>query len=117
MAVREQNLHLSRCPNFRDRLSSLSGQCSLRLLITVISNGSRGVYLFFAFSGMILALPFARYYLAEGNKVSLKKYYMRRVTRLEPPWVLSLLLFTVVFAIGMHGLPAGYLWHALARAC
>jgi peptidoglycan/LPS O-acetylase OafA/YrhL len=51
-----------------------------------------GVPLFFVISGFILALPFAQHYLRSQAHVSLPKYYLRRVTRLEPPYVLSLLL-------------------------
>jgi peptidoglycan/LPS O-acetylase OafA/YrhL len=56
-----------------------------RWLEQPLSNGFRGVTLFFVISGMILALPFARQYL-ESRPVSLRKYYLRRVTRLEPPY-------------------------------
>jgi peptidoglycan/LPS O-acetylase OafA/YrhL len=54
-------------------------------LFSMIGNGDRGVRLFFIISGMILAMPFARQYLLQAKKVSLRKYYMRRLTRLEPP--------------------------------
>lgn len=84
-------------------------------LFYAIGNGDRGVRLFFVISGMILAMPFARYALAQGNKVSLQKYYMRRVTRLEPPYILSVLLFTALIAVYFRGVPLqGYGWHALA---
>lgn len=55
----------------------------------------RGVELFFAISGFILTLPFARSYLAEGRQVNLSWYFLRRLTRLEPPYVLNLLLLAV----------------------
>jgi peptidoglycan/LPS O-acetylase OafA/YrhL len=51
-----------------------------------------GVPLFFVISGFILALPFAKHYVANQPRVPLSKYYLRRVTRLEPPYLLSLLL-------------------------
>ena len=60
------------------------------------AQGYSGVELFFAISGFILALPFAAHYLNGAPKVSLKKYYLRRLTRLEPPYVLAALgLFTL----------------------
>lgn len=62
------------------------------LLNYIIYNGYHGVPLFFAISGFILALPFANYYIAGGKKVGFKGYLMRRVTRLEPPYIISLLL-------------------------
>jgi peptidoglycan/LPS O-acetylase OafA/YrhL len=55
-----------------------------------------GVPLFFVISGFILALPFARHYLRKEPRVSLSKYYLRRVTRLEPPYLLALLLMFVL---------------------
>jgi peptidoglycan/LPS O-acetylase OafA/YrhL len=86
-----------------------------KALFWAINNGDRGVELFFVISGMILAMPFARYYLAKGKEVSLRKYYMRRVTRLEPPYILSMILFSAMLAIYMHGrLTPHYGLHALA---
>jgi peptidoglycan/LPS O-acetylase OafA/YrhL len=55
--------------------------------------GHFGVHLFFVISGFILALPFARKYLAGLTPPSLRSYYLRRVTRIEPPYVLCLILF------------------------
>jgi peptidoglycan/LPS O-acetylase OafA/YrhL len=56
----------------------------------VLSNGHIGVYLFFAISGFILALPFGREPDLINAKVSLKKYYLRRLTRLEPPYLICM---------------------------
>ncbi len=55
-----------------------------------------GVELFFAISGFILALPFALHHLGHGKKVSIRKYFLRRITRLEPPYLLSLVLLTIL---------------------
>ena len=65
----------------------------------VMSEGGIGVNVFFAISGFILALPFARQRLFGITKVSLKGYYIRRLTRLEPPYVISLLLFLLVHGV------------------
>jgi peptidoglycan/LPS O-acetylase OafA/YrhL len=54
--------------------------------------GQKGVELFFAISGFILAVPFARQYLLRERKVRLKSYFLRRLTRLEPPYLISLIL-------------------------
>lgn len=51
-----------------------------------------GVQLFFAISGFILALPFAREHLNGQPRVSLKQYYFRRLTRLEPPFLINLII-------------------------
>ena len=55
-----------------------------------LSKGDRGVELFFVLSGFILCMPFAHQYINNGKKVQLKKYYLRRVTRLEPPYILAI---------------------------
>lgn len=55
-----------------------------------LSKGDRGVELFFVLSGFILCMPFAHHYINAGKKIMLKKYYMRRVTRLEPPYILAI---------------------------
>lgn len=57
----------------------------------IFSQGGLGVDVFFAISGFILGLPFAKYYLTEGRKVNLKSYFIRRLTRLEPPYLIALL--------------------------
>lgn len=65
--------------------------------------GDRGVHLFFVISGFILALPFARHYLTAEPAVNLKKYFWRRLTRLEPPYILNILFFFVLFhLINLH---------------
>ena len=60
-----------------------------------ILTGEYGVPLFFVISGFILALPFAQYHLYGERKPKLSKYLLRRVTRLEPPYLIAL---TVLFA-------------------
>jgi peptidoglycan/LPS O-acetylase OafA/YrhL len=70
-----------------------------------------GVPLFFAISGMILGLPFARYWLMRGPKVSLRRYFLRRVTRLEPPYIASLFLLVAVKYLGHRGTIAAMLPH------
>jgi peptidoglycan/LPS O-acetylase OafA/YrhL len=52
--------------------------------------GHVGVELFFAISGFILGLPFARQYLGQAEPVRLQAYYLRRLTRLEPPYLIQL---------------------------
>jgi peptidoglycan/LPS O-acetylase OafA/YrhL len=64
----------------------------------VMLRGWFGVQLFFAISGFILALPFAQQHLGGAEPVSLKKYFLRRLTRLEPPYLINL---TVMLAIAL----------------
>lgn len=53
----------------------------------------RGVELFFAISGFILGLPFASARLLNTPAVNLKQYFLRRLTRLEPPYIISLFVW------------------------
>lgn len=57
----------------------------------ILGNGHLGVELFFVTSGFVLSLPFANYYLKKGKKVYLKQYFLRRITRLEPPYFLIMI--------------------------
>jgi peptidoglycan/LPS O-acetylase OafA/YrhL len=58
----------------------------------VILEGGQGVSFFFMISGFILALPFIKEKMSAGPPVSLKKYYLRRLTRLEPPYLAALFI-------------------------
>jgi peptidoglycan/LPS O-acetylase OafA/YrhL len=51
--------------------------------------GFRGVELFFVISGFILGLPFAAHHIEGAPPVNLRKYYLRRLTRLEPPYIVT----------------------------
>ena len=71
------------------------------LLVRILGNGDRGVLLFFVISGYVLARPFLRQHLRHGKPVALGAYFQRRVTRLEPPYILALLLFAfALWSIG-----------------
>ncbi|MDF1852691.1 MAG: acyltransferase [Verrucomicrobiales bacterium] len=61
--------------------------------------GSLGVQLFFLISGFILGLPFARASLGEGRRVALKTFYLRRLTRLEPPLIIHLTVMLGLYVI------------------
>lgn len=65
----------------------------------VLMHGHLGVLLFFVISGFILGMPFAKHHLAKAPPVGLGQYYLRRLTRLEPPYVLVMtaLLFGAVY--------------------
>jgi peptidoglycan/LPS O-acetylase OafA/YrhL len=68
----------------------------------LVDRGGRGVLLFFAISGFILAQPFLRQHLQHGKAVSVGAFFKRRLTRLEPPYILSLLLYAIGQAIYQH---------------
>jgi peptidoglycan/LPS O-acetylase OafA/YrhL len=64
--------------------------------------GGRGVGLFFVISGFILSLPFAKWRLNGERKVLLKNYYLRRLTRLEPPYIIALIIFFIANVWILH---------------
>lgn len=55
-----------------------------------------GLKSFFAISGFVLALPFARTHLSGAPRPSLQAYYLRRLTRIEPPYIISLVIFMLL---------------------
>ena len=61
----------------------------------MFENGQYGVHLFFVLSGFLLALPFAKWRLGLGARPMLRTYYLRRLTRLEPPYIVSMLILFV----------------------
>lgn len=67
----------------------------------LLSKGFLGVFVFFVISGFILGLPFAKFYLVNGRPIDIKKFYIKRLTRLEPPYILvmTLLLIGAVFIV------------------
>jgi peptidoglycan/LPS O-acetylase OafA/YrhL len=79
-----------------DSISSVQGY---ELVTTFYKNGWQGVELFFAISGFIIGLPFAKQYILGGRKISYKSYFLRRVTRLEPPYLIMIILLYFLFAM------------------
>lgn len=67
-----------------------------QLISFIAGRGFVGVYIFFVISGFILALPFASHYLHNTRQIYLKNYYWRRVTRLEPPYILAMTSFFII---------------------
>ena len=82
-------------------------------LYLLFNLGNIGVQLFFVLSGFILALPFAEHHLLGAPKVPLKGYYYRRLTRLEPPYIVNLLLLFSARVL-LAGTALGLLPHLLA---
>lgn len=65
-----------------------------------VPEGWTGVVLFFCISGFIISSQFARR-RKEGRKISLGAYFYRRVTRIEPPYLILLFsTFVVVQGFG-----------------
>ena len=60
--------------------------------------GGYGVSIFFMISGFILSLPFAKAHFnknSDKKNISLKRYYLRRLIRLEPPYIIALVIFFI----------------------
>jgi peptidoglycan/LPS O-acetylase OafA/YrhL len=79
------------------------------------SYGHYGVQLFFMISGFVLALPFASHRLANGRPVQLRAYFLRRLTRLEPPYILAMVGFALIL-IARHRYPVGQIWTHLGAS-
>lgn len=84
-------------------IGALGGKESLFNLGWWVVRLDLGVKVFFAISGFVLALPFLKYgLLREGKKVSIGPYFVRRLTRLEPPFIISLIVFLLVHVFIKH---------------
>lgn len=82
---------------FSSPVSELGGDFDGNVLAFVATRGFIGVYIFFIISGFILALPFAKRILAGSTDLKLGKYYTRRLTRLEPPYLIWMTVFFISF--------------------
>jgi peptidoglycan/LPS O-acetylase OafA/YrhL len=72
----------------------------LNFVGSIGKDGKHGVAIFFVISGFILALPFAKQFLKNDSKpISLKQYYLRRLTRLEPPYIIALIILTIAIIL------------------
>lgn len=75
----------------------------------LISRGAVGVMIFFALSGFILSLPFAK----DNYPFKYKTYLNKRLTRLEPPYIFWMSFFALIYlfqsGIGIDELAGHYL--------
>jgi peptidoglycan/LPS O-acetylase OafA/YrhL len=79
------------------------------LISRTVSQWTYGVQLFFVVSGFVLALPFIEWRVAGGKGVSTSGYFRRRLTRLEPPYLIAMTLLFVAASITEHQVGAGHL--------
>jgi peptidoglycan/LPS O-acetylase OafA/YrhL len=102
--------------HFQQALVSTAPRESQPVSLWVLENAHLGVELFFVLSGFILGLPFVLEQTRNEAKVSLRAYFLRRLTRLEPPYILSLILFAAyrVYHPLVPVEPTKVLEHALA---
>jgi peptidoglycan/LPS O-acetylase OafA/YrhL len=85
-------------------------------LITWVLHLQFGVQLFFAISGFVLVLPFARSYLRGTARPRLGMYYLRRLIRLEPPYILHMILMFLVIVIPVRQLHPWWFFTSYVRA-
>ena len=96
-----------------------NGAAIFHTLNPVVHNGYRGVLLFFVISGFILGLPFARSRLTPppptpAPAMRLRDYFLRRITRLEPPYVVIMVLRAALMIFLLHLSAREVLPHLLA---
>jgi peptidoglycan/LPS O-acetylase OafA/YrhL len=84
------------------------------LLVGIARVGFHGVELFFIISGFILALPFASHHLKQRPAVRLNQYFLRRVTRLEPPYMLCMIIMFGALLVVKHRSTADLFPHLAA---
>jgi len=61
-----------------------------------------GVNIFFFISGFILAMPLLKANVYDQQKISWRHYYYRRLTRIEPPYIITLILFLLAVLFILH---------------
>jgi len=85
-----------------ERIIKITGRTTENTpLVSFLSHGHFGVQFFFVISGAVIALPFAKGYLLGEKTPNIKNYFLRRITRLEPPYVVHLLILFVLPAVMM----------------
>lgn len=96
--------HLSeRLINYYPR--EISQSIEANSLVYFTSRGTIGVFIFFALSGFILSLPIANQLINGKLDFNLKKYYIRRFTRIEPPYIFWMSVFVIVLLIQGDTMP------------
>jgi peptidoglycan/LPS O-acetylase OafA/YrhL len=75
---------------------------------------ARGVQLFFVISGFVIAMPFVVNATKGGPRVLLKNFYVRRLTRLEPPFLIAMVLTYASLVLVHHSSARELLPHLLS---
>lgn len=83
-----------------------------RVVVWLLSQGRLGVQFFFVISGFVLGLHYSESHYRDRPFPNLKRFYLRRLTRLEPPYavnlLLSYLLVATLFVLGLRIKGAGF---------
>jgi peptidoglycan/LPS O-acetylase OafA/YrhL len=97
MAVMIQHLHERVMRSVSNQYTDVVGS----RLDHLLSSGGLGVMIFFALSGYIL-YSILKGSVARAGRAALKKYYWRRVTRLEPPYIIVTTVIFFALASGVY---------------
>lgn len=81
---------------------------------SLIGLGYYGVHLFFVISGFVLAMPFCNSAFRGSPEVRLRTYFTRRITRLEPPYVITMLVYFFMMPLFGKGSLADLFPHLIA---
>jgi len=68
-------------------------------LAELLSYGDIGVQLFFILSGFVIALPYAKGHLFGSKIPQLKQFFVRRLSRLEPPYFINLIILFLLLPL------------------
>ncbi len=68
-------------------------------LICTFANPGLGLNIFFVLSGFLLVLPFANYHIHKTHRPSLLQYFLRRLIRLELPYILALTISSIALIL------------------
>jgi peptidoglycan/LPS O-acetylase OafA/YrhL len=113
-ATDEPSFHLG----YRRWLDGLRGVAILLVLafhLQLLPGGSLGVDVFFVLSGFLITNLLAEEWQRRGS-INLKHFYLRRVLRLLPAFVVLLLAFAIHTLVRRPSEEWGARWHELAAA-
>jgi len=92
----------------------LAGSTRHPRLVALLEFGHVGVFLFFILSGFVLALPFIRWRVMGGKPVAVSTSFLRRITRIEPPFIVVTIILFLVSIVLHERSTAGHLFATLA---
>ena len=75
------------------------------IVTTLFSAGHVGVNVFFAISGFVVMLPFAKGFFGDGPEIGARSFYSRRLSRMLPPYVIHLLFLFILCVVVLRRSP------------